>query len=257
MFPERDPVTEHDLNAYVDDQLSPALRVDVAAWLAGHPEEAARVMADLRARDELRLALALPNASGNPTTTAIARKLERGLGMGRLYARLQQAASIAILVGIGWAANEVVGPLGVTQSVASAPPPAYVEDARRAHRTAVIRSAMTSQPETTVYDPVEIRAMTAIIMPTLPKDWRVTDVQLFPSQFGPSVELSAEAEDLGHVSLFAVRPGTFDVIKPTAAPGEDASAVFFQIGEVAYAVVAAGDAKALDQAAERLADTLY
>lgn len=147
----------------------------------------------------------------------------------------------------------------MTESVASAPPPAYVEDALRAHGTSAIRAAMISQPEVPQYDPDEIRAMTAIVMPTLPKDWRVRDVQLFPSRFGPSVELFADTEEFGLVSLFAVRPGTFDVVEPTLAPRPQGttSAAFFQIGEVAYALVAAGNSRSLERAAERLADTLY
>lgn len=257
MLEALNPVTDSDLDAYVDEQLEPARRIEVSAWLAERPDAAARVMADLRARDELRLALALPDASGNPSTTDKARRLERGLGLGRVYRSLQQAAAVAFLIGMGWAANEMVGPMGVTESVASAPPPPFVEDAMRAHGTSVIRAAMVSQPDAPDYDPDEIRAMTAIVMPDLPGDWQIKDVQLFPSRFGPSVELSAQADELGPVSLFAVRPGTFDVIKPTLAPGAGMSAVFFQIGEVAYAIVATGDAQQLDRAAERLADTLY
>lgn len=252
-----DPVTNLDLDAYVDEQLEPGRRIEVEAWLAARPDSAARVMADLRSRDELRLALALPGASGKPSTSDAARRLERGLRRGRIFARFQQAAAVALLIGAGWAANEIAGPLMVTESVASAPPPAYVEEAMRAHGTSSLRAAMVSQPEVPDYDPDEIRAMTAIVMPALPKDWRVKDVQVFPSSFGPSVELAAETGEFGPVSLFAVRPGTFDVVKPTVAPNGQISAAYFQIGEVAYAVVAAGDARELDRAAERLADTLY
>ena len=252
-----DPVTDQDLDAYVDEQLEPGRRIEVEGWLAERPADAARVMADLRSRDELRLALALPGASRSPATTDAARRLERGLRRGRVLARLQHAAAIALLLGAGWAANEILGPLTVTQSVASAPPPAYVEDAMRAHRTWTIRAAMASQPEAPGYDPEEIRAVTAIVMPTLPDGWRVLDVQIFPSRFGPSVELAADTEEFGPISLFAVRPGTFDVVSPTLAPGEATSAAFFQIGEVAYAVVTGNDVRELDRAADRLARTLY
>lgn len=253
----RDPVSEHDLDAYVDDQLDPARRIDVEAWLAARPELAARVMADLRSRDELRIALALPGASGSPVTTEAARRLERGLRRGRVLARFQQAAAVALLVGAGWTAHEIAGPLGVTPSVASAPPPAYVEDAIHAHSTSALRASMASQPVSAAYDPAEIRARTAIVMPPLPEGWTVKDVQIFPSRFGPSIELAADAEGLGPVSLFAVRPGSFDVVKPTLAPDSEATAAFFQVGEVAYAVVSAGDARTLERTAERLAKTLY
>src|SRR5882757_6807025 len=37
------PVTEDELHAYVDDELPAERRGDVEAWLAGHPDDAARV----------------------------------------------------------------------------------------------------------------------------------------------------------------------------------------------------------------------
>lgn len=252
-----DPITEQDLHAYIDNQLEPSRRIEVATWLAAHPQDAARVMADLGVRDELRLALALEDPTVPAATLDAALRLQRGLRHGHLFARARQVAAVMLFLAIGWTANEFVGPLTVSQSVASAPPPAYVEDAMRAHGTALIRSAMASQPEAPEYDPDEIRTMTAIVMPDLPEDWQIKDVQIFPSTFGPSVELSAETEEFGPISLFAVRPGSFDVVRPTLSPGAEASAAFFQIGEVAYAVVAAGNVHELDRAAERLADTLY
>jgi anti-sigma factor RsiW len=50
-----DPITEDDLHAFVDDQLPTERRLDVEDHLVRHPEIAARVMADLRARDALKL----------------------------------------------------------------------------------------------------------------------------------------------------------------------------------------------------------
>lgn len=257
MTTAHDPVTELDLDAYVDDQLDAARRIEVEAWLAARPEAAARVMADLRTRDELRLALALPAAPGRPATTEAARRLERGLARGRVAARLRQAATVAVFVAAGWAASEIMGPVSVTEVVASTPPPAYVEDAMRAHGTSMVRAGMASQPEVPDYDTAEIRAATAIVMPPLPEEWRVRDVQIYPSRFGPSVEMAIETQEMGLLSLFAVRPGTFDVVKPTAAPGGEISSVYFQIGEVAYVLAGHGGIDPLDRAAGRLADTLY
>ena len=180
-----DPVTETDLDAYVDDQLDVARRIEVEAFLSTRPEAAARVMSDLRTRDELRLALAGSKGLARPATTEAARRLERGLARGRIFGVLQRAAAVAVFVAAGWLANEIVGPMSVTEVVASTPPPAYVEEAMRAHRTSIVRASMASQPEVPDYDADEIRAATAIVMPTLPKNWQVRDVQVFPSQFGP------------------------------------------------------------------------
>jgi anti-sigma factor RsiW len=162
-----------------------------------------------------------------------------------------------VFVSAGWLAHEAIGPFSVSEVVASTPPPAYVEDAVRARGTSVLRASMDSQPEISDYDAEEIRSATAIVMPQLPKDWTVADVQIYPSRFGPSVEMAIRTGDLGLLSLFAVRPGSFDVVQPTLAPSGDVSAAYFQIGEVAYVLVASGNVDALDRAAARLAATLY
>lgn len=253
----RDPITDADLDAYVDEQLDVSRRIEVEAHLSTRPETAARVMADLRNRDELRLALAEPVAGTRSATTEAARRLERGLVRDRVAGVTRRAASIAALVGIGWLAHASVEPMAVTPVVASTPPPAYVKEAVRAHRTSLVRAAMPSQPEVPGYDPEDLRAGTAIVMPTLPSGWLVTDVQVYPSRFGPSVEMAIRAESLGTLSLFAVRPGTFDVVPTTVVALPDATAAYFQIGDVAYALVAGADASDLEQSAESLAGTLY
>ncbi|TPN66612.1 anti-sigma factor [Mesorhizobium sp. B1-1-1] len=252
-----DPVTDADLDAYVDDQLDVSRRIEVEAFLSARPEAAARVMSDLRMRDELRVALAGSGGMARPVTTDAARRLERGLARGRIFGVLQRAAAVAAFVAAGWLANGIVGPMSVTRVVASPQPPAYVDEAVRAHRTTLVRESMSSQAEAPNYNAGEIRAATAIVMPSLPKDWKVRDVQVYPSRFGPSVEMAVETKEMGLVSLFAIRPGTFDVVKPTVAPSGDISSAYFQIGEVAYAVVAQSEVRDLDRAAETLARTLY
>ncbi|MFA6154726.1 anti-sigma factor [Mesorhizobium sp.] len=252
-----DPVTDADLDAYVDDQLDATRRIEVEAFLSARPETAARVMSDLRTRDELRVALADSKGMARPATAEAARRLERGLARGRVFGALQRAATVALLVGAGWLANGIIGPMSVTKVVASPQPPAYVDEAVRAHRTTLVRETMPSQPEAPNYNAGEIRAATAIVMPSLPADWKVRDVQIYPSRFGPSVEVAVDTKDMGLVSLFAIRPGTFDVVKPAVAPSGDISSAYFQIGEVAYAVVGHSDVRDLDHAAETLAKTLY
>ncbi|HSI39303.1 MAG TPA: anti-sigma factor [Xanthobacteraceae bacterium] len=262
-----EPISDADLQAYVDDQLGVERRIDVEAYLSRHAEAATRVMADLRIRDELRLALADVPRRAAPLTVGAARRLEQGLARDRLFGRLQRAASIALLIGAGWFAHAQFGPLGVSQVSAAAPPPAYVSDAVMAHRTTLVRSAMRSQPGAPDYDPAEIRAATAIVMPVLPEGWTVTDVQIFPSTFGPSVELVVRTGDFGTATLFAVRPGAFDVVPATLAHKDELTAAYWQMGEVAYALVAGGgsptpdratlDQTMLDQAGTRLARSLY
>ncbi len=257
-----DPVSDDDLQAYVDDELTVARRIDVEAYLSAHPAEASRVMADLRIRDELRLALAdsprsVLNAPARLATADAARRLEGALSRERWMRRLRLAASVALLIGAGWLAHAQFGPLGVSRVVASDLAPAYLDDAVRAHRTSQLRADMNSQPVQASYDAAEIRAATAIVMPSLPDDWKVADVQIFPSAFGPSVEMALKTKDFGAVSLFAVRPGSFDVVPATTVPREDLNAAYWQVGEVAYALVAQGTTRELDRAAAALARSLY
>lgn len=266
MTPHIDPVSDEDLQAYVDDQLTVARRIDVEAYLSANPSAASRVMADLRIRDELRLSLAeTPRGASTATariaTTEAARRLERALSRERWLRGLRIAATVALLIGAGWFANAQFGHLGVSRVVASDLPPAYVDDAVRAHRTALVRAGMPSQRAGQGYDPAEIRAATAIVMPALPEGWQVEDVQVFPSAFGPSVELAVKTKDLGTVSLFAVRPGGFDVVPATSVPKDELNAAYWQMGEVAYALVAQPGPEAspreIDRAAARLARSLY
>jgi anti-sigma factor RsiW len=252
-----DPVTNADFDGYVDDQLSPERRIAVEAYLSSRPGDATRVMADLRTKGELRLALAGFRGVPRPASTEAARRLERALARDRWLGGLQRVAAVGIFVAAGWLAHAGFGPLLISHVAASTQPPAYVRDAVMADRTTTMRESMASQPEARVYDPGEIRSATAIVMPGLPKDWRVKDIQIYPSEFGPSVEIAIEAGSLGSLSLFAVRPGSFDVVKPSVVTTGDAKAAYFQVGEVAYALVTTADNRDIGSAAERLAETLY
>jgi anti-sigma factor RsiW len=253
-----DPITETDLHAYIDDQLQVQRRIEVEAHLSRHPEMAARLMSDLRARDELRLALADQGGfAGRTPTYEAALRLSRGLSRDELFGRLRRIAAVIGFVAIGWLAHGEYGSLGIRASIASAPPPAFVDDAARAHRTALVRASMHSQPADTNYDPEEIRSATAIVLPKLPAGWQVSDVQIFPSTYGPSVEMAIRTDKLGTLSLFAVRPGGFNVRPTTVAAENEVTAIYWQLGEVAYALVGKAESRALETAANDLVKTLY
>ncbi|GGD29737.1 transcriptional regulator (anti-sigma factor) [Aureimonas glaciei] len=253
----REPISETDLVVYVDGQLAPERRIAIETALALDPAAAARVMADLRDRDILRLAAGAETLH-RPETGEAARRLQSTLRLRRLGTSLRRVAAVGLLLSFGWAANEVAGPIGVRESVASSLPPAFVGDALMAHRTSEIRAGMASQPGVKRLDPAEILAATAITMPVLPARWTIDDVQVFPSPFGPSVETAIQTTEFGRLSLFAVRPGTFDVIAPTITGETDVVAAYWQIGDVAYALVTqSAERGALAEAADRLAATLH
>ncbi len=246
-----DPITEGDLLGYVDDQLDMARRIEVEDHLSRHPEAAARVMADLRTRDALRLACGAPVRPVPLSVREAALRLERALVWRETGLRLRRIAAVAVLVGAGWLAHAQIG-LGITDSAASTKPPAFVEDALHSHRTALLRARMASQPEATDYDPAEIARETGIRLPALPREWRVLDAQIFPSREGHSVEVEIDAGDLGRASLFAAQVPGFDVIAPTLARFEGARTVYWQTGQLAYALTAAGSERAIERAATRL-----
>lgn len=252
-----DPILPSDLDAYIDEQLDVSRRIEVEAYLSEHPEAAARVMADLRVRGELRLALARSDVHCRPATREAARRLQGALSNRRLFRAFQRFAAALALVTIGWAANGYLKPFEPREVIASVPTPAFVEEAVRAHGTAMLREQMPSQHEAPDFDAAEVRAATGIVMPELPDDWQVTDVQIFPSAFGPSVEMAILQEGESRISLFAVRPGTFSVEPVTEAQVADAQASYWQSGEVAYALVAdRGNATDLQRQAETLARNL-
>ena len=248
-----DPITATDLHAFVDDQLEMARRIEVEDYLSRHPDAAARVMADMRTRDALRLVLGVPPA-GHPSMQVFdaARRLERGLLWRRIGSHVQRAAAIVLLVGAGWFAHAQVGLFEVADSEASPRLPAFVEDARHAHETALIRARMVSQPEVPDYDPVEIRAETGITLPVLPREWRIIDAQVFPSRFGHSVEISIEGEALGRMSLFAARSRRFGVTVPTLTRSASTTTVYWQSGEESFALTRTAPDAALEQAATAL-----
>jgi anti-sigma factor RsiW len=250
-----DPITEADLLAYVDDQLDPARRIEVEEYLAQNPNAATRIMADLKDRDTLRLIHAAPLPRPAEAMIGAAVRLERALGWQTLSLKLRRIAAVVALIGFGWFAHGQVG-LGITDSEASPKPPAFVEDALHSHETALVRARMVSQLETAAYDPAEILAATGIRLPDLPEGWQVRDAQVFPSRDGHSVEITVDTGDLGRLSLFAGHVPVFNVIDPTIARFDEVKTVYWQTGQLAYALTGAGSDKAIERAALRLSRKL-
>ncbi|MEH3147750.1 MAG: anti-sigma factor [Methylobacterium frigidaeris] len=249
-----DPVTEADLNAYIDGQLDLGRRIDVEGHLADNPEIAARVMADLRSRDALSVAFAsAPRPVPAPERVgAAARRLDRSLAWRRIGARFQRAAVIAMLVGTGWLMHAETGSFGVPGLEAAPHSPAFVEDAIQARQTALMRSRMTSQRPTTAYDRKEVETATGITLPDLPQDWQVHDLQVFPSRSGAGVEVAINAGSLGEVALFATRTRDSGAIAPETTRSADAVTIYWKDGHAAYALSGANE-PALGRAAAQLA----
>lgn len=250
-------IPETELDAYVDGQLDASARIRVEQYLGRNPDAAARVMKDIAIRSHLRLAMAEDAGQHRMETREAARRLSSALSEKHLWNTIRRIAAVGLLFATGWIANSSFGPFAATSVVASVHPPAFVEQAIQAHRTTLLREKMPSQPLTSTLDADDIRSATAIVLPRLPKDWSVVDVQIFPSDFGPSVEMSIKTGDDQKLSLFAVRPGFFAVEQVTDVNLANAEAAYWQIGEVAYALVSSEPGTGLADEATMLTKTLY
>ncbi|ACL59351.1 anti-sigma factor family protein [Methylobacterium nodulans] len=252
-----DPITESDLNAYIDGQLDLARRIEVEEHLAANPRIAARVMADLRTRDALSAAFAPshPNPQSGPVPERIAlaaRRLDRALTWRRIGQRFQRAAVVALLVGTGWLMHAETGGFGVPGTIASTHSPPFVEDAIQARQASQIRARVASLRPTPAYDRSGIEAATGIHLPDLPQDWRVRDLQIFPTRSGAGVEVAIDAAALGPVALFATRTEDGEALAPEVTRSAEAVTVYWKAGHTAFALSGGADEPALGRAAATL-----
>lgn len=247
----REPIAEIELAYYVDDQLPPDRKIEVEAYLAREPRLAARIMDELKINHELRLTATNAGDVSNPTTGTLARRLQRAMARRAFFLRLRPGLLACLLVIAG-----AVGGAMLTSAVARPEVPEYVEAALQAHAVSQVRAVMVSQLEAPEYDRDELLSATAIVMPTLPGDWVVTDVQVYPSRFGPSVEMALDAGSLGRASIFAARPGDFVTIEPTMAQNGDTTFAHWQMDEIAYVLVSRAHPSDIFAAAHDLAASL-
>ncbi|GEP08244.1 anti-sigma factor family protein [Methylobacterium gnaphalii] len=248
-----DPITESDLAAYVDGELGAMRRVEVENHLAHHPDDAARVMADLRDRDALREVFSSLPGPGPERLRTEARRLDRSLAWQRVGARLRRAAAIVVLVGAGWLAHTEIGTFGVPDSQASTIDPALVEEAQQARQAVLVRARTHSQRAVSAYDRADLEAATGLSLPELPNGWNVRDVQVFPSRNGPGVEIAINAESLGDLSLFATRKAGGGSGPDVLTHSSDGATAYWGSGQTAYALSAGRDGVDLSAAAAKLA----
>jgi anti-sigma factor RsiW len=176
-------ITEIDLQAYIDGQLDMLRRVEVEDYLAGHPQDAALVMEDMKLRDELRLFLA--EAVGPPpaATVRMSRRLSAALHRRELVPRLRRASLAAALIAAGWFAHAIIWdgmvvnpPPGIT------PADLLAEDAAQAWHVA----QLDSPPELTeIAGPAEISGTGTATGPLL--EYRRIGSNLVPWKGGTAV----------------------------------------------------------------------
>lgn len=252
-MPAMETIDPIELVAYADDQLDVGRRIAVERWLSLHPQEAAKVMADLRLRDELRLVHITEPTVSTEASDVLALRLGARLQREQFFRRVRPLLAASLLVTLGWLAH---GQVGNTTVLASTAVPEYVTAAVDAHHITELRALMHSQRQATEFDSAELLARTEIKLPPLPSGWVITDVQVYPSEFGPSIEVAVDAGLLGAASIFAARPGRSQFVPPVTQHVEDTNTAYWQLGEVAYALVASAEPGDVTRAATGLFESL-
>ena len=101
------PISDSDVQAYVDGRLAPARAAELEAWLAERPEEAARLAALRQDRDALRAAYG--PIAGEPLPTRLAAEFARARTP--VWRRVAAGLVIFALGGAaGWAAGYFARP---------------------------------------------------------------------------------------------------------------------------------------------------
>lgn len=239
-----DEPSSAEIEAYVSGQLDVNGKFLVETHLSRHPEQAARVMADLGAASGLKLLFAQigsPDSSWAGRAGALAAMAKRSFW--QRHGRL-----------VGFSAFGL-GALALLALVQQRPPN-YIDDAVSSHRIALLRAGMKSQVETPHFDSAEIATSTRISMPHLPADWHVTDVQLFPAERGPALVIAVRTPAGEQLSLFAIRGRLGAPERPDAIREGPQSVAYWQRGDMSYALTGETEPAAIDATAEAIARTM-
>ncbi|MCF8709229.1 anti-sigma factor family protein [Rhizorhapis sp. SPR117] len=215
---KRCDITEADLQAFVDGQLSQAEQVRVLLHLMNDQEAARRVLADLGANASLRVLEDCDSHSSPSQAGDMARRLDRRLDARFSRARMSQFFAMALIAVAVPMLLVLGGPHLRFGTPANASPKPYIAEALMSHRVALVRERMQSQIETPAFDPRDVRAATRIAIPQLPAGSRIIDAQIFPSDYGPSLQVMIASRDGTRLSLFAVRMPADSTVSKAVRP---------------------------------------
>jgi anti-sigma factor RsiW len=92
-------------------------------------------------------------------------------------------------------------------------------------------------------------------MPQLPGDWRVTDVQLFPTDKAPALLMAVRTDEGRRMTIFAVREKSSAPERPDAVREGAQSVAYWRRGDMSYALTGDQEPGMMDETAEALART--
>ncbi|ACK86447.1 anti-sigma factor family protein [Methylorubrum extorquens] len=245
------PVGEDDLHALVDGRLEPGRRVTVEAWLAEHPEAAARVAADREVRSRLRARLAPIADEPIPARLRIAHVARPPRA--RVARWLPSAAAAALCLALGGAAGWVGR--GAVPPVGAPPVEPMTQAAVSAFRTFVVEAV----------HPIEVRADgTPHLLQWLTKrvgrpitapdlraqGFRLMGGRLLPADDGPAAMLMYDDDRGTRLTLYS-RAGAAEGHRVFRYARADDVAAFSWIDDgMAYVVTARTDEARLLRVAE-------
>jgi anti-sigma factor RsiW len=241
-------ITSLELEAYLDGELDAERRLAVEDYLARNPTIAARMMADMSLCTALQIAQ--PTPAPNLKLTDIAAQLDARLAPQRGFWSRARWFSLAA------SAVAVIGAVLVVphKQESAAPPPTYVADAVESFETGLLRASMPSQIETPRFDAHDVRRYTRIRVPALPEGWGITDVQIFPSDEGPALQIMIRTPDNKALSMFAVRSKAAAPDRPITIQQGKTAVSYWRKADMAYALTGTDSPAMLNIAARDLAD---
>lgn len=248
------PVTEDELHAYVDNELPAERRADVEAWLAAHPEDAARV------QSWLAMAELLHARYDSVADEAVPKRLEieRLVQQPRRWVVGAAAATVAAFVlggGVGWFARDAT----------ATPSPSVLQTftvhAIEAHRLYVVE----------VRHPVEVpgterghlqqwltkRCGWVVKAPELTgAGLKLVGGRLLPGSGGPASFMMYESASGERFTIYTARSQAEATQMRFAVEGNE-STLFWADDGVVYAVVSTGtDRGRLTQVAQAVYDQM-
>ena len=246
------PVTEDELHAYVDNELPAERRGDVEAWLAAHPDDAARV------QSWRTMAEVLHARYDSIADEAVPKRLEieRLVRQPRKWVYGAIAATLAAFIaggGVGWLARGAAASPSALQN--------FTVHALEAHRLYVVE----------VRHPVEVpgserahlqqwltkRCGWLVRAPELaPAGLKLVGGRLLPGSGGPASFMMYEGASGERFTIYTVKSDAKATQMRYAAQGRESS-LFWADDGVAYAVVSSGiDRGRLTQIAQAVYDQM-
>ncbi|WP_088623138.1 hypothetical protein [Oceanicola sp. 22II-s10i] len=217
---ERDHTALSEIYDYINGHLPRDQAARIEAEAQADPELAA-LIAEERARFS-QLRHALPAAAAVTAPRPASRTGWRPA---------LAAAVVAFAVGFG--VHSLTGP----SRQGGGDLDALIQLAAEAHSNSRLRMAMVSQVEHEAMDAAELVQATGIRIPVLPAGWSLKDVQVYPSPYGPSIEIAVTTDDNGLISIFAVRVDENRTMTPVPRDSARMNTAVFQIANTAYVLV--------------------